>query len=267
MYGEVMRIALATLPYPESPEDSVMQVTRSIADAARRDAAIVAFPEGYVPGYRGLGRDPGMVAETFLEQAWQRIAQAAGTARIAVVLGTERHVAGHIRLTARVISPDGTFLGYQDKVQLDPSEDATYFPGNERRLFTVGDFAFGVVICHEGWRYPETVRWAARRGARLVFHLHLSEMDNDSYRPITYADPSNTFHEKAALCRAAENTIYYAGVNYATPRANAASAVVGPDGLLLAWHPHREAGLLISDINVALATGALASRCRTSGLD
>ena len=29
---------------------------------------------------------------------------------------------------------------------------------------------FGVAICHEGWRYPETVRWAASRGARIVFH-------------------------------------------------------------------------------------------------
>ncbi len=122
------------------------------------------------------------------------------------------------------------------------------------------------MICHEGWRYPETVRWAARRGAQLVFHPHLSEADDDALRPTSYADPANTFHEKAALCRAAENTIYYAGVNYATPRANAASAVVNPDGSLLAWHPHREAGLLISDLNLALATGLLARRCRT-GLD
>jgi len=28
------------------------------------------------------------------------------------------------------------------------------------------------VICHEGWRYPETVRWAVRRGAQVVFHPH-----------------------------------------------------------------------------------------------
>ncbi len=31
---------------------------------------------------------------------------------------------------------------------------------------------FGVAICHEGWRYPETVRWAAVRGAKVVFHPH-----------------------------------------------------------------------------------------------
>jgi hypothetical protein len=34
---------------------------------------------------------------------------------------------------------------------------------------------FGVTICYEGFRYPETVRWAARRGAHIVFHPHFDE--------------------------------------------------------------------------------------------
>ena len=31
---------------------------------------------------------------------------------------------------------------------------------------------FGIAICHEAFRYPETVRWAAVRGAKIVFHPH-----------------------------------------------------------------------------------------------
>jgi predicted amidohydrolase len=257
-----MRIALAAVPYPASPEEAVAQVARSVTEAARKGAAIVAFPEASMPGYRGLGRDPGAVSDAFLEHAWRKIAEVAAAENIAVVLGTERRIANRLRLTALVIDSGGRLVGFQDKVQLDPSEHTPYAPGDERRLFTLGELTFGVVICHEGWRYPETVRWAARRGAKLVFHLHLSESDSDAYRPASYGDPSNTFHEKAALCRAAENTIYYAGVNYATPRANAATAIVNPDGTLLAWHPHREPGLLISDLDLTLATGLLAGRCR-----
>ena len=60
--------------------------------------------------------------------------------------------------------------GFQDKVQIDPSEEGLYAPGVHRHVFEVGTLAFGIVICHEGWRYPETVRWAARRGALVVFH-------------------------------------------------------------------------------------------------
>ena len=64
---------------------------------------------------------------------------------------------------------DGTLAGFQDKVQIDPSEEGKYSCGSERRIFQTGPLTFGIAICHEGWRYPETVRWAARRGAQVVF--------------------------------------------------------------------------------------------------
>src|SRR5215813_3856618 len=123
--------------------------------------------------------------------------------------------------------------------------------------------SFGISICHEGWRYPETVRWAARRGAHCVFHPHFSFVEPGSYRPSSFADPANSFHEKAALCRAAENTIYFATVNYCTDGAPTASAVARPDGTLLCHQPYGQAGLLIADLDLAEATGLLASRCRS----
>ena len=42
-----------------------------------------------------------------------------------------------------------------------------------------------------------------RQGAQVVFHPHYHWAEADSYRPSTFADPANSFHEKAALCRAA----------------------------------------------------------------
>jgi predicted amidohydrolase len=123
---------------------------------------------------------------------------------------------------------------------------------------------FGIAICHEGWRYPETVRWAARRGAQLVFHPHFHEAGPGSYRPATFADPANTFHEKAVLCRAAENTCWVATVNCASPGSPTTSAVAAPDGTLLAYQPYGEAGVLCADLDLAQATGLLALRCRTT---
>ena len=79
--------------------------------------------------------------------------------------------------------------------------------------------------------------------------------------PTTFADPANTFHEKAALCRAAENTIYFATVNFARAGSQTTSAVARPDGTLLAHQPYGEAGLLVADLDLAEATGLLASRC------
>ncbi|HEU0030034.1 MAG TPA: carbon-nitrogen hydrolase family protein [Kofleriaceae bacterium] len=257
-----VRIALANLPYPPTPDDAIARATAAIAGAGTAGAQLVCFPECYVPGYRGLGHVPPAPDAAYLERAWSACSDAAATARVAVVLGTERIIDGALRATALVIDPSGERLGFQDKQQLDPSEDATYTPGAERRVFTVGALTFGVVICHEGWRYPETVRWAARRGAQVVFHPHLHETEPGGFRPTTFADPANTFHEKAVLCRAAENTCYFASVNYASAGSSTTSAIANPDGTLLAYQPYGEAGLLVADLDLALATGLLASRCR-----
>ena len=166
-------------------------------------------------------------------------------------------------ITALVIHRDGTSAGFQDKVQLDPSEESTYSPGSGRRVFQTGPLTFGIAICHEGWRYPETVRWAARHGAQVVFHPHFHQAEPGSYQPATFADPANSFHEKAALCRAAENTCYFATVNYASAGSPTTSAVVRPDGTLLSFQPYGQAGLLIADIDLDAANGLLASRCKS----
>jgi predicted amidohydrolase len=199
----------------------------------------------------------------FLERAWAVCAEAAAAAQVAVVLGTERIVDGALLATVLAIDSSGRRLGFQDKTQLDPSEDVTYTPGVDRRVFTVGALTFGVVICHEGWRYPETVRWAARRGAQVVFHPHLHETEPGAFRPTTFADPRNTFHEKAMQCRAAENTCYFASVNYASAGSQTTSAFANPDGSLLAYQPYGETGLLLADLDLTAATGFLASRCKS----
>jgi predicted amidohydrolase len=256
------RIALANLRFPSTPAESVSLAENAIAQAGARDAGIVCFPECFVPGYRGPGKGVPAPDAEFLESAWSAIAAAANRANVAVVLGTERIVDDAPIPTALVIDRDGTIAGFQDKVQLDPSEDTLYAPGTDRRVFTTGPLTFGVVICHEGWRYPETVRWAVRRGAHVVFHPHFHEPEPGGYRPVTYADPANSFHEKAVLCRAAENTCYFATVNVASTGSPTTSAVASPDGTLLAHQPYGEEGLLIADIDLAAATGLLATRCK-----
>ena len=257
-----VRIALANIRHPRTPEESITLAKGAIADAGSGGAEIICFPECFLPGYRGLGHVVPPPDREFLDHAWAMTARAAKAARLTVVLGTERFVGDALLATALVINSDGSFSGFQDKVQIDPSEDGTYAPGTGRRTFQAGPLVFGVAICHEGWRYPETVRWAVRHGAHVVFHPHLHEAEPGSYRPTTFADPLNTFHEKAALCRAAENTCYFATVNFASDGSPTTSAVVNPDGTLLTYQPYGVEGVLIADIDTAAATGLLAARLR-----
>jgi predicted amidohydrolase len=126
-------------------------------------------------------------------------------------------------------------------------------------MVQTGTLKFGIAICHEGWRYPATVRWATRRGAPIVFHPDFHEAEPSGFVPSSFADPRSSFHEKAALCRASENTC-----NNASPGAPTTSAVVRPDGTLLAWQPYGKEGLLIANIDLTAATGLPASRCKTA---
>jgi len=258
-----VRIALANLQYPATPDESVTAAERAIEQAAAERADIICFPECFVPGYRGAGRFVPPPDQAFLERAWSTVAAAAARANLAVVLGTERLVDGALLISALVVNRDGTIAGFQDKSQIDPSEEGTYSNDvSERRVFTSGPLTFGIAICHEGWRYPETVRWAVRHGAHLVFHPHFHEAEPGSYRPTTFADPANSFHEKAALCRAAENTCFFASVNFASDGSPTTSAVVRPDGTLVSYQPYGQPGLLVVDIDLAEATGLLAARCK-----
>src|SRR5437764_9822324 len=254
------RIALANIRFPATPGESVTLTERAIAEASSEGAGIVCFPECFVPGYRAMGKGLPPPDPAFLERAWSVIAAAAAKANVAVILGTERVVDEALLATALVINADGSIAGFQDKVQLDPSEEGTYSFGSGRRVFQTGELTFGVAICHEGWRYPETVRWAVRHGAHIVFHPHFHEADPGGYVPTNFADPANSFHEKAVLCRAAENTCYIATVNVASKGSPTTSAFVAPDGTLLCYQPYGKEGLLVANIDTAEATGLLATR-------
>jgi len=259
----IFRIALANIRFPATPEESVRLAEQAIAEASMERAGLICFPKCFVPGHRCMGKLVPPPDPVFLERAWSTIAAAAAKADLAVVLGTERVVEEGLMISVLVIHRDGTIAGFQDKVQLGSAEEGTYSPGSGRQVFHTGPLTFGIAICHEGWRYPETVRWAVRNGAHVVFHPHLSEAEPGSYRPSSFADPANSFHEKAALCRAAENTCYFATVNCASAGSPTTSAVVRPDGTLLSYQPYGKEGLLIADIDIAAATGLLAARHKT----
>ena len=98
-----------------------------------------------------------------------------------------------------------------------------------------------------------------------MFHPHFHQAEPGSYRPAAFADPQNTFHEKAALWRAAENTCYFATVNYAGDGAPTTSAVISPDGTLLCHQPYGEEGVLVADLDLDLATRVLAERYKAIG--
>jgi predicted amidohydrolase len=179
---------------------------------------------------------------------------------VAVILGMERHTEAGRQIAAAVFDSGGRLQGWQTKNQLDPSEDPYYVPGDTRRLFEVGGVKFGVAICHEGWRYPETVRWAAVRGARIVFHPHHAGSDLEGVLPTQWGAADGPYYEKAMAMRSRENTIWFASVNYALRFPEAATSLIAPSGECRAYLPYGEEGVLVQEIDPEAATGLLAAR-------
>jgi predicted amidohydrolase len=255
-----MLIALASPRCAVSVDDALQKIKESMKTAMEQGAEIVCFPEAYLPGLRGLDFEVPDFDEWHQQRALELVARWAREYRVAVVLGMERLTDAGRQIVSAVFDATGALLGYQTKNQLDPTEEPLYVPGDTRQVFEINGVKFGVAICHEGFRYPETVRWAARRGAKLVFHPHCTGSDRDGIRLTQFASSEAPYYEKAMMCRALENGIYFASVNYGFRYPESATSVIGPGGECLTHLPYGQDGVLVQRIDPALATGLLASR-------
>jgi predicted amidohydrolase len=255
-----MIVALASPCVASTLDDGLDKIKQLMSEASAQGAEIVCFPEAYLPGLRGQDFEVFPFHQTQEEHVLQIVAQWARTYKVATVLGMERLISTGRQIVASVIDARGQIQGYQTKNQLDPTEEQFYVPGNTRRLFEVNGVKFGVVICHEGWRYPETVRWAAVRGAKIVFHPHHTGSDKEGSRLTQWGAAGGPYYEKAMMLRSMENTIYFASVNYALRFQESATSLIAPSGQCQAYLPYGQEGVLVQEINVEEATGLLAAR-------
>ena len=255
-----MIIGLASPRVASTLDDGLDRIERLLSEAAAQGAAIVCFPEAYLPGLRGQDFEAFPFDEIQQRLVLITVAKAARRHAVAVILGMERITPAGRQIAAFVFDAQGVAQGCQTKNQLDPSEDRFYVPGDSRRIFEIGGVKFGVAICHEGWRYPETVRWAAMRGAKIVFHPHHTGSDHVGVRQTQWGAADGPYYEKAMLMRSKENTIYFASVNYALRFQESATSLIAPSGECQAHLPYGEEGVLVQEIDIAKATGLLATR-------
>jgi predicted amidohydrolase len=255
-----MRIALATPRVATSVDDALARIEQMIASAAAQGARIVCFPEAHLPGLRGLDFEVPPFDAADQERALRAVADWSRRHDIATILGLEWHSPAGRHIAAAVIDARGQLLGVQTKNQLDPTEDALYVPGTTRQMFETGGLRFGIAICHEGFRYPETVRWAATRGATIVFHPHCTGSDRIGQPREVWGAAHGPYYEHAMQMRSRENTIYFASVNYAFQYQESATSLIAPTGECQAFQPYGEEGVLVATLDSSSATGLLAQR-------
>jgi len=255
--AQSIRIGLAQLKLPHSTSHGVEKIVETLKRGASKNVDIICFPESYIPGLRGQDFKVPEPDQAAMEHALDKICTAAASCTVAVITGMEWETDLGLHNVAFVISDTGDVLGYQAKNQIPPGEDKIYVPDGKRRLFTIKDVTFGISICHEGWRYPETVRWAAVRGAQVVFHPHFTGSDK---KGTTLTEWGSSDYERIMVTRSAENTIYFASVNCALQFQYSATSLISPSGTCIAYVPYGEETLLFRKIDASKASGFFAKR-------
>lgn len=256
MPPKTLRIALAQCRQTASLETNEATIFRFLDRAAAAGAQIVCFPETQTVGYRvDIATPETPVEPERLEDLHQRIARRCGELGLACILGTEMPLESAPRTgkpynSALVIAPDGTRLGVHHKTRLTPLDAIAYSPGRSLETFDLCGVKVGVVICFEGFRFPQTTQECVRQGAQLVFHPQ-----NNTTRPNDWKIP---IHHAMIVTRAAENTIWFASCNMCHEQhQNCRSLIVAPDGRIHAQTELRQEELLVADLDVDLATRAM----------
>jgi predicted amidohydrolase len=254
-----IRIAVASTPLTATLDEAVPAAVVAVEEAGRLGARIVCLPETGLPGHRDQVRPVPEVPADALDEALREVAAAARRAGVVTIVGTERPTPAGREIVSVVFGADGTRIGEQAKTQIDPSEERHYVPGAGRRVFTGAGVTFGIVICHEAFRYPEISRSLVLAGAQVIFVPHYVVTEDGSL-PSRWCAASNPYNEKALMCRALENTVYVAASNVAGPDQGSLTGVIAPDGTLVASLAYGVVGVAAADVDLDLATRRLALR-------
>lgn len=250
-----LKIALAQVKQCEDFEVNARTIARYLDEAAAAGVQILCFPETQTVGYRvDIATPETPVPVEKLDELHRRVAQRCGELGMACILGTETPLeadphGGKPYNSALVISEKGEILCTHHKSKLTPLDAVAYSPGEGFQTFELFGVKISVVICFEGFRFPETTRECVRQGAQIVFHPQ-----NNTTRPNDWKIP---IHHAMIVTRAAENTIWFASCNACLDHQNSRSMVISPDGRVHAQTELKREELLITEVDVDLGTQAM----------
>jgi len=248
----MLRIGLAQCEQVDGLDRNAETIFRFLTRAGEAGVQVLCFPETQTVGYRvDISTPDTVVSAAELDGLHRCVADRCRGLGMACILGTETPTeAGKPYNSALVISETGEILGVHHKARLTPLDAVAYSPGETFQTFDLFGIRIGVVICFEGFRFPETTRECVAQGAQVVFHPQ-----NNTTRPNDWKIP---IHHAMITTRAAENTIWFASCNAClVPNQNSQSLVIAPDGRVHAEAPLKEETLVVADIDVDLATRAM----------
>jgi predicted amidohydrolase len=248
---DTIKVGVAQIPQTNRIEDNANAVLAMIERAAREGVELLCFPETHLAGYRvGVSSPDAPCEAAALDRALAQIGAGCRDHGVGAIVGTETPNGGGKPFNSAVVfDQQGKVLATHHKTRLTPGDALGYSPGTEPTLFEFKGVTMGLVICFEGFRFPETTRSLARAGARVVFHPQFNQvLPNKEWKlPV---------HEALLTARAAENTVYFVSANMCHARNNCRSLIIGPDGLIVAASELGKEALLVAQVDPRKANHA-----------
>jgi len=245
-----MKVAAAQIYVGPDITANKEEIIKAIHQASRNKADVIVFPECAVTGYPPCEKKhPSSMDKKAITEALREICAQAGKKRINVIVGSIRFEGKDAFNTAYAINSKGRITTVYDKVQLVPGRDGdvAYFrAGNKFSTFTINGIKCSMLICLDA-RYPETYRFLAGIGVRVIFQLFYGSAKKASWKiPVL---------EGTLRCRAAENGIFVVAANVSRTPQIVVSRVCDPDGVSLANAHYGRKEIIYANLDMN-ATGA-----------
>jgi predicted amidohydrolase len=228
--------------------DVVSLIREQIARCEAEGVEILCCPEAIIGGLADDADDPRAIAIAAAGGALARTLAPLAHERIATIVGfTELDPDGRLFNSAAVFAR-GAVAGVYRKLYPFINR-SVYTAGEALPVFAVGGLTFGIMICLDS-NYVEPAAILAARGATAIF------VPTNNGLPPGKASPDIVALARTTdIARAIENrvTIVRADVAGETKElsSHGSSAIVDPDGRILAAGDPMSPGLLVAEIEVA----------------
>jgi len=239
------RLKVATCQFPVSGRigRNASRIRRMIAEAARRRADVVHFPEAALSGYAGVdlqsweGYDWDLLREETLD-----IIDLAKEKEIWVLLGSAHPLSkGHLPHNCLYsISPEGSIVERYDKRFCTEGDLKFYSPGTHLSMVEINGVRCGMLICYDV-RFPEIYREYKKLGAQMIFH---SFYNARAKRPGIH----KIIMRPSVQTRAATNYLWLS-VSNSSAHSSWPSVFVQPDGTIAGQLRCDRPGIMVNTVD------------------
>jgi N-carbamoylputrescine amidase len=239
-----IRIAAAIVDSPVGQiRNNLNRAAELVAEAHRRDAAIICFPELNISGY-STQADIKQAAEPIPGEVSRHLLKLAGDYQICVLAGCVEGDAGGKIFASHIVALPDKILGVYRKIHIAPPERKVFSAGNSVPLFDLSGMKAGIQLCYDV-HFPELSTRMAVDGADVIFMPHASPRGT----------PAEKFKSwmRHLTARAFDNGLFIVACNQSGENRKGlkfpgVAVIIGPDGEVVDKKADNKEGLLIANL-------------------